>query len=345
MLKDKPTRYSTLFNINYYVNSDNQYIGTRGTQRLNGRLTLNYEIVNGDEHVYGESYMRDEPIINTVSDPTTLLNNNLVSKSYVDYRTIRPSTNPTVTTLLNNNQITNNHLVSKSYSDYSTTHPTNEPVVTTLLNVNDLTINHLVSKKYVDDKFTLQSQNADLYPTSFFYGKQYDENNSTFTRQIESGMSYIRFKNLNSSIYNVVFDCYWYINRSAPNTAQYTWYGNSKTSIYVTSTYSVNFFHNGQGAWSNAVAELISGSNIHNNFTFEGITIPGFIKFGLYNGKPSVHINFPNSYNNQISKDGWISGFGGSVKIVTSQPNEINQIVLESGNDNGLAYFNKLWYE
>jgi hypothetical protein len=273
-----------------------------------------------------------------------MTNNHLVTKKYVDDNILTQTKEPSITTLTSNSLLTNNQLVSKTYADFRTINPTNEPLVVTRLNINDMTNNHLVTKKYVDDRFTTEEQNSQLYPTSFFFGKQYDDNNSIFTRQIESGMSYIRFKNLNSRIYNVVFDCYWYINRSPPNNSQSTWFGNSKSSVYLSARYSVNFFQDGLGNWTSASAELISGNNLHQNYGFEGITVEGYIKFGLQNGKPSCHINFPNAYDNQTSNEGWVSGYGGAVKIVTSQPNQNNQIVLESSNDSGLAYFHKLWY-
>jgi hypothetical protein len=195
MIKPKPRKLSLLFNSNYYF-TRGDYLYNSGNQRLRGIMTDNGQVSYGDETIYGESTMRDEPLIMSISNPETLLNNNLVSKSYTDYRVLRPANNPVVSTLITTNQLTNNHLVSK---------------------------------KYVDDKITDGvNDSLSAYPTIFSMGRAYNPNDAFNTLDIVNGLVYVKFKNLNQRVFTCCFDIDYYITRSPPNSHGTTWYGNTK---------------------------------------------------------------------------------------------------------------------
>jgi len=81
-IKARPERLSGTFNTSYYF-QDGEYIQNTGTQRLRGHLNLESEIVYGDETVYGNSAVGTEPIVLTVTDPNSLQDNQLVTKSYL----------------------------------------------------------------------------------------------------------------------------------------------------------------------------------------------------------------------------------------------------------------------
>jgi hypothetical protein len=171
-----PLRFSDVFNSNNYFKSG-EYLSSFGDQRLVGRLTTNgsntygNETVHGDEIIYGQSETTSEPLVTNISALDDL---------------------------------TDHHLVTKYTANYMTTHLSTEPTITTLTANNSLQNNQLASKQYVDAKIT-ESTSSNLYPTSFYVGKSYAPSNSSFTRQIENGMSYIRFKTLDYRVYNVVF--------------------------------------------------------------------------------------------------------------------------------------------
>lgn len=76
---------SPVFNLNNF-SSATQPLLNQGTQVLYGNLYTrnNGDIVDGgDLTIYGHSQFAQEPTITSVSDPTTLSDNQLVSKSYV----------------------------------------------------------------------------------------------------------------------------------------------------------------------------------------------------------------------------------------------------------------------
>jgi hypothetical protein len=85
-IKAIPERLSTTFNTNYYF-QDGDYLGNTGKQKLRGSLQLDNETVYQDEIVYGQSTVGSEPLVMSVTDPSLLQANHLVSKSYVDSRT------------------------------------------------------------------------------------------------------------------------------------------------------------------------------------------------------------------------------------------------------------------
>lgn len=345
-----------------------------GNLLVNNSTAYGDEVVYGDEHILGESKTESEPVItnitplnsltdhhlvskytanyitqNPISEPTVALptsntllqSNQLATRQYVDYKVVRPSNEPTVTTATSNSLLLNNQLTTKAYVDYTNVRPLNEPVVTTPLGTNLLTNNHLVSKKYVDDKITESEANKALYPTNFFVGKNFVANSVEETLpslDIESGLVYVKFKTLKYRIYTCCFDINYYINRSPPNSFMATWYGNSKTSIYLSSTYLVNWYMNDAGEWHNVIVYPLDGNALTNNYSFEGQTI-NFVKFRIIDNAPAISIGFPHEFNNTLSAEGWVSNYGCSIKLSTSTPNNIYNQNLDASNNSGIAYF------
>ena len=84
-VKSVPERLSTTFNTNYYF-QDGDYLLNNGNQKLRGKLQLDGQTNYGNDLTYGDSTFKDEPIIMTITDPSQLQANHLVSKSYVDSR-------------------------------------------------------------------------------------------------------------------------------------------------------------------------------------------------------------------------------------------------------------------
>jgi hypothetical protein len=339
MIKPKPRKVSLLFNSNYYFTSGD-YLYNSGNQRLRGVMTDNGQVSYGDETIYGESTMRDEPLIMSISNPETLVNNNLVSKSYTDYRVLRPANEPVVSTLLTTNQLTNNHLVSKKYVDDNILTQTTEPVVVTRTEVNLLTNNHLVSKKYVDDTITT-SVSLNLYPTNFYFGKSYIQTNP-LTLQIENGMSFIKFKRNDFSIYTVVFNIIWNYTRSPSNSKNDVFFGNEQSSLYLRATYACVFFYNvATSTWNNTTKiQQVDGNTLHTNLTIQGIQVRPVL-FGLTSGQPSVQIGFPVGVENTFSTNAWFSSWSCSIDIENSSSDIINQVSVNSNNSTGSAYFSK----
>jgi hypothetical protein len=274
-------------------------------------MTDNGPVSYGDETIYGESTMRDEPLFMSISNPETLVNNNLVSKSYTDYRVLRPA---------------------------------NEPLVSTPLHPNQLTNNHLVSKKYVDEKITTSvtdgvNDSLSAFPTIFSMGKAYNPNDAFNTLDIVNGLVYVKFKNLNQRVFTCCFDIDYYITRSPPNSHASTWYGNAKGSIFFTAKYLVNYHLANNGTWSGVSFYLLNGSILHQNWTFEGNgQTYKMVNFGLSNGLPSITIGFPDQFQNVISTEGWVSSFGTTIRLVTATPNNVFNQNLSASNPN-IAYF------
>lgn len=77
-VKPAPIKFQKTFNINNYVQSGSSLLNS-GNQRLNGNLQI-----TGDEITYGSDTSAKEPLVLTVSDPSTLVANNLITKSYFD---------------------------------------------------------------------------------------------------------------------------------------------------------------------------------------------------------------------------------------------------------------------
>lgn len=343
-----PLKFYSTFNIhNYY--QENAYLGSFGNQRLvgklidNGGISYGDEVVHGDETIYGDSSTTSEPTVVNITDPNNLTDHHLVTKYYTDYKLQHPATEPIVTTLTSNSLLTDKQLVSKTYADYRTLNPTTEPLLASIRASNLLTNNHLVSKSYVDTKITaeinINNTSTQLYPTRLVMGKSYSPGADAYNSlDIQNGLVYIKFKSTAYRIYTCCFDINYYINRSPPNGYADAWYGNSKTSIYQTATYLVNWFYDDNGAWLNKTTfYLLDGTAIHNNFSFEGQTIK-FVSFGLINNVPSISIGFPTNYDNLTTKDGWVSNHGISIELNSSQPSILGQ-TLTNNNDVGIAYF------
>ena len=313
-----PLRFSDVFNSNNYFKSGD-YLSSFGDQRLVGRLTTNgaltygNETVHGDEIIYGQSETTSEPLVTNISALDDL---------------------------------TDHHLVTKYTANYMTTHLSSEPTVTTLTANNSLQNNQLASKKYVDDKIT-ESASSNLYPTTYYIGKSYIPNSidySSNSRFIESGKCYIKFKNLSFRVYSVVIDIDYSILRSPPNLYNTTWYDNTKTSLYYSSKYQVNFFRDDNNTWLTGATQfyLLDGASIHTNFRVDGSTADiKFVEFGIINNSPVVNVSFPlsNIFTNDLETQGWISSYGASLRLSYATPDNI--LVPTTVSDNGgiNAYF------
>ena len=101
-VKAAPLKLQPVFNIHYYQN-DTVYLTNRGPQRIYGQLSENGEINYGDETVYGSSTFRNEPNILNVTEDSSLLSSNLVTKQYVSnyLNSVMPSINPQTFTYSN----------------------------------------------------------------------------------------------------------------------------------------------------------------------------------------------------------------------------------------------------
>jgi hypothetical protein len=304
-----PLRFSDVFNSNNYFKSG-EYLSSFGDQRLVGRLTTNGsntygdEVVHGDETIYGQSETTSEPLVTNISAL---------------------------------NDLTDHHLVTKYTANYMTTHLSTEPTITTLTANNSLQNNQLVSKKYVDEKIT-ESSSANLYPTRLIYGKSYTEGiNAYNSLDIQNSLVYVKFQSMAYRIYTCVFNINYHINRSPPNGFEDTWFGNSKSSIYTSSTYLVNWFYNGSIWLPRTTFYLLDGQAIHNQTSFEGIGYKP-VTFGLQNNVPSISIGFPESFDNVTTREGWISNFGISIQMTSSQSDVLGQ-TLVNNDDMGIGYF------
>ena len=239
--------------------------------------------------------------------------------------------------------ISGEFLKIKSKNDLQFLNPNDQVVAKINKNGTPTADKDIVLVETMESRFLLEAQNSRLYPTAYYIGNAFVSNSIEDTLPsltIYNGFSYIKFKTLKHRVNTCFFDINYHISRSPPSTNTDPYVTYESNSIWRTAKYLVTFFYNrATQTWvASTLVKLLSGSNLHSNYSFEGYLI-NMIQFGLTGGQPSVRVGFPTQYTNLQTNNSFISSYGCSIDIQTSPPDSMYANYLKSNNEAGLAYF------
>jgi len=215
-----------------------------------------------------------------------------------------------------------------------------------VLNITDKTLlidTNLVTKRYVDDEINIVVADAvaaalENYtsPQVFTYGKATTSLSNSV--QINSGVAYINFNDTTLTIQTIYFHVCYYITRAGANTIEPSTNGDYQSQHYY-ATYQATFYKI-NGVFSLCKFSKQEGDTLTSQTSqFAQNYTPLLI--GTINGRCIMKFGFPSNstlYSNATSANGWISGYGITIKLLASNPINDQQFA-EVAETAGNAYF------